>query len=219
MARRYLTLTTAATLENIVTVNVNIAPLPANRTRARDLRLLRHAIRRFFKHKAAGLVLQKVTNMAMPAHIDPVGAFLPQSTATVGTVLSTLGHAQTMATPQPDRLSAVRYQTPNRLQVTFADGRSFSLPIRRLQMPVSQIDWPSAAASPDGTAMTVREIGGREIPIDAGAVRCMVDKGFAAQVKAALDAIRLTREERRALSEVSDRPAEWDSGLSRDADV
>lgn len=77
-------------------------------------------------------------------------------------------------------------------------------------MPVDQIDWPTVAVSPDGTAMIVRKLGGRRIPIDAGAIRCMVDEDYAARTKAAVDAMQLTREELRALLEVSTPPPGWE---------
>jgi hypothetical protein len=84
------------------------------------------------------------------------------------------------------------------------------LPVKRLEMPVNEINWTTAAASPDGTAMTVRDLQGIEIPISSGAIRCMVDKVFAARAKAEVDALRLTREQLGALSEVSERPVTWD---------
>jgi hypothetical protein len=102
------------------------------------------------------------------------------------------------------------------LRLKFADGRSFSLPVTKLQMPVSKIDWKTVAVSPDGSTMTVREIGGPMIPIDAGAARCMVDKDYAARAKATVDALRLTREELRFLSKASARPAKWDDEPAQD---
>jgi uncharacterized protein (DUF433 family) len=180
MVGRYLTLPVPI-LENTVSVNVYIAP--------------QQPAREFSAHKPAGVAPQEVTNMAMPAHFDPASKFLQQSRPAVGEVLSTLGRAQTMTTPRPDHLSVVRFQKPSRLRVTFADSKTFSLPVKRLQMPVDRIDWPTAAASHDGATMTVREIGGsRDIAIDAGAVRYMVDEAYAARAKAALNVLHANRE-------------------------
>jgi hypothetical protein len=153
----------------------------------------------------------KLTGLADPKRIALSGDSGQQLAATQVKTTSTLGRALKMTTQQPDRLSSVTYRTNGRkLLVTFEDGRSFSLPLARLGMPVVEIDWPTTTVSPDGTAMIVRETRGKKIPVDAGAVRCMVDKDYAARAKAAVDALRPTREELHALSKVSERPAKWD---------
>jgi uncharacterized protein (DUF433 family) len=101
-----------------------------------------------------------------------------------------------MTTPRPDNLVEVQFSAPRTLKLEFADSHRASLPIRWLQMPVDSINWSTARVSVDGTAMLIDHVSGGTVPIDAAAVRCMVDESFAANARSVMDVLQMTREVR-----------------------
>jgi hypothetical protein len=115
-----------------------------------------------------------------------------------------------METGRPDHLASAGHGGRDTLQLRFADGRSFNLPVKRLEMTFDDFDWRNVVVTHDGTAMKVRGARTGEIPIDSSALRCLVDPVYDVQAKAAVDALRLTREEMQALAAVSEAPPGWD---------
>jgi hypothetical protein len=100
----------------------------------------------------------------------------------------------------PDQLKRAHFVPPLAIELEFYDG-SFSLPIEALGMPLDRIDWKTAKGLPSGTAMTVKAIKGEVIHIDAGTLRYLVDERYAAGIDAALDCLRLSRDELKELAQ------------------
>src|SRR5687767_9279550 len=85
-------------------------------------------------------------------------------------------------------------------KLTFADDFKATLPVSRLEMPEGRFRWDTPTISPDGLTMTVEGVGGEAIPIDSATLRFLVDKDYAADVKARTDQLQPTREQLQELS-------------------
>ena len=95
-----------------------------------------------------------------------------------------------------DQIRSVRYVPPDLLDLEFGDNRIFPLPILDLEMPIDQISWSTVRASIDGTALLMDHVSGGTVPIDAAAIRCMVDESYAANAGGVMDVLQMTREVR-----------------------
>jgi hypothetical protein len=110
--------------------------------------------------------------------------------------------------PRPECLLGARFIAPSTIDLNFADGK-FSLAVNLLEMPLDHIRWETAAASPAGDAMTVEAIKGESISIDSSTLRYLVDKGYAAEIDASLEALQFTRAELKKMAEENPPPQEW----------
>ncbi len=78
--------------------------------------------------------------------------------------------------------------------------------ISRLGMPIDQVRWETARATPAGEAMTVIAVSGDIIPIDTSTLRYLVDPAYRDEITKALDEIQFTQDE---LRELSKPPTGW----------
>jgi hypothetical protein len=106
-------------------------------------------------------------------------------------------------------LSSATFRPPTLIDLRFADGAEFGLPIAKLQMPLDRIRWESAAASSSGEAMQLSGIRGDAIPIEAGLLRYLVDADYAAEIDGEVDELRLSREEMGRMAAENPPPPEW----------
>jgi hypothetical protein len=115
--------------------------------------------------------------------------------------------------PQPDSatspradecLLGARYEpSSSSLELRFADDRSFTLPISRLEMPLDRIRWPTATASPDGESLIVVGIKGDPIPIAATTLRFLVDESYAKRINEEVASVQLSRNELHEIARTS----------------
>lgn len=112
-----------------------------------------------------------------------------------------------MLSPVPrDQLKSARLATPRSIELEFADGEIRRLTISRLGMPIDQVRWETARATPAGEAMTVIAVSGDIIPIDTSTLRYLVDPAYRDEITKALDEIQFTQDE---LRELSKPPTGW----------
>jgi hypothetical protein len=109
---------------------------------------------------------------------------------------------------RPQQLLRAHFLPPVTIELTFADGRSFSLPIERLGMPVDRIRWSTAKASPTGEIMVLTGTKGDDVPIESSTLRYLVDQDYAKELEAALGSVRLSREELREMARDNPPPPE-----------
>ncbi len=80
--------------------------------------------------------------------------------------------------PRSDQLTDVRFSSPSRLRLRFADGKSFTLPIGKTELPENEFKWQTVSVFGDGEAMEVDDVYGERIQIDAASLRSMADPEF-----------------------------------------
>ncbi|MBI3823433.1 MAG: hypothetical protein HY289_12255 [Planctomycetes bacterium] len=112
------------------------------------------------------------------------------------------------ATEKPVRLIDAKFIAPSSIRLKFTD-KTFTLAIRKLEMPVDRIKWKTAAASPTGEKMMVKGVKGDDIPIDAPTLRYLVDAEYAARIDASLDALQLSRKELAEMARDNPPPDSW----------
>jgi hypothetical protein len=120
--------------------------------------------------------------------------------------------AKSRVNGKPDRRVAVTeatYHPPASIALRFADGAEFSVPIAKLEMPLDRIRWETVTASSAGEAMSLTGICGDAIPIEAAALRFLVDAEYAAEIDAEVAKLRLTREEMSRMAAQNPPPPEW----------
>jgi hypothetical protein len=108
-----------------------------------------------------------------------------------------------------DHLASARYVQPGTLELKFEDGKSYSLAVERIGMPVDRIKWLTAKASPGGESMMVLGIKGDPVPVDSATLRYLVDKDYAAQMDASLKTLQFTDEELDRIVRDNPAPREW----------
>src|SRR5262245_55595548 len=109
-----------------------------------------------------------------------------------------MGRAKVKSRAKTHLVSA-RFAPSSTIKLTFGDA-SFSLPIKRLEIPPDRIQWKTVTASPAGDALSVRAAKGELIKIDSATLRYLVEERYAAKVDAALKSSQFTREELKALA-------------------
>jgi hypothetical protein len=120
--------------------------------------------------------------------------------------------AESHSNGKPDvrvAVTAATFRLPSTIELRFADGAEFSLPIATLQMPIDRILWETAAVSQTGDAMCLTGIRGDAIPIEGTTLRYFVDAEYAAEVDAEVDELRLTRDEMSRLAAENPPPPAW----------
>lgn len=102
------------------------------------------------------------------------------------------------------------------IDLEFADGRRFSLPIEQLQMPLDRIQWHTIARATDGTCIHVNDIKDEAVSIDAKTLRYLADPEYAKRIDSELKQLQFTEEELERIAKDNPPPPEWFSQPSRD---
>jgi hypothetical protein len=106
-------------------------------------------------------------------------------------------------------LTAAIFRLPSLIDLRFADDAAFALPIAKLQIPLDRIRWETATVASSGETIQLIGIRGAAIPIEAGLLRYLVDAGYAAEIDAEADELRLTREEMHRMAAENPPPPDW----------
>jgi hypothetical protein len=109
----------------------------------------------------------------------------------------------------PEQLRKARLISAQTIEVVFADGLRRKLSIDDLGIDIEQFKWDTVKASPDGDAILIKSKAGKDIPMDSGSIRCLVDPEYANKIIEAINAVKLSRDELRAFYEETEPPAGW----------
>jgi hypothetical protein len=106
-----------------------------------------------------------------------------------------------------EKLIAATLASQTAMRVSFADGRTFSLAIADLGLPVDQIRWETATVA--GAAMSVKTIDAESIPIDSSSIRYIVDSAYAREIDTSIASLLIPQRELQELLPTSEPPEEW----------
>ena len=134
----------------------------------------------------------------------------PFDRAPAKTVVSSSAQKElTMIAIVPEQLTHATFVAPSTIELEFGDGLRCPLAIDLLGMPLDRIDWPTLEASPGGEKIVVKGIKGDAVPIDAGTLRYLVDKKYAARIDKSLASLRLSRDELAEMARDNPPSPEW----------
>ena len=120
-----------------------------------------------------------------------------------------------------DSIVWARFESLSSINLRFNDGKQFNLPISKIPIDASRIDWSTASVSDTGEQMIVLGVKGDRVPIDAGTLRSLVDDEYAAEIKESLRDLMFSRDELLEMSCDKTSPPSWlfepTSGPNRDS--
>jgi hypothetical protein len=124
--------------------------------------------------------------------------------------------------PEPQRqdlVGAAHFISPATIAVTFRDGFAADIPIERLEMPLAEFHWDTIAASATGDLVTVADVDGESIPIDASTLRYLADDRYARQLDAKIRSLHVPKSELQEMLPHCKPPQAWydesDHGLMK----
>jgi hypothetical protein len=86
----------------------------------------------------------------------------------------------------PDHLAFARHDGGTSVFLYFSDGHTVTVDLERLGIETSRLRMGTASASAQGSAVEVRDKGGKTVHIDSAVLRSFCDPKYAAELRQAI---------------------------------